>query len=284
MAIYAYYGDYSQHKNEQLMFNDLLTQLKLHWQYSDEWIYLFYNTMWSGEEIDVIAFTQHAIIVIDLKNYSGDLSGAENGEWLMNSSVAVLGGKQINPFVQVRKNKFAVLEYFQSHGLFSNQKLGYISGCIIFNELKSKQIDLSTKVKRWFYVSDIAHSVDTLSHIKSTDINLAQDDMQYLVKSLSLKEHIWDQHKKPRDICYHFNDDALPTVSKHSHSAPSNLKLKYSLEKKVKSELDVHFKGYIIFCITVIVVLAISYQIALNMQESGLGVFYIHSIFFDLKK
>lgn len=284
MTIYAYYGDYSQHKNEQLMFNDLLTQLKLQWQYNDEWIYLFYNTMWSGEEIDVIAFTQHSIIVIDLKNYSGDLSGAENGEWIINSSIPVLGGKQINPFVQVRKNKFAVLEYFQSHGLFSNQNLGFIAGCIIFNELSHKHIDLSAKVKRWFYVSDIAHAADQLANIKSTDINLAEDDMQYLVRHLSLKEHRWDQYKQPRDILYDLGDDVLPTVSPNSHSAPSHIQLKYSLEKKVKSEIAFYLKEYVSFFITLTVVLTIAYLIAANMQKSGLGIFYIHNILFGLIK
>ena len=31
MTIHAYYGDVSHLKNEQKMFEDLLTQLKLHW-------------------------------------------------------------------------------------------------------------------------------------------------------------------------------------------------------------------------------------------------------------
>ncbi|WP_228262368.1 MULTISPECIES: nuclease-related domain-containing protein [Acinetobacter] len=84
MTIHAYYGDISHLKNEQKMFDDLLTQLKLHWGNSEDWIYLFYNTMWSGQEIDVIAFTKEAIVVIDLKNYSGNLVGSENGEWLIN--------------------------------------------------------------------------------------------------------------------------------------------------------------------------------------------------------
>lgn len=112
MTIHAYYGDVSHLKNEQKMFEDLLTQLKLHQGNSEDWIYLFYNTMWSGQEIDVIAFTKEAIVVIDLKNYSSNLVGSENGEWQINGELEVQGGSQINPFVQIRKNRFAFL--FQS--------------------------------------------------------------------------------------------------------------------------------------------------------------------------
>lgn len=61
------------------MFEDLLTQLKLHWGNSEDWIYLFYNTMWSGQEIDVIAFTKEAIVVIDLKTIQAIWLGRKMG-------------------------------------------------------------------------------------------------------------------------------------------------------------------------------------------------------------
>lgn len=236
MTIHAYFGDNSQLNKEKLMFEDLLTQLKLNWQYSEDWVYLFYNTMWSGQEIDVIAFTQNSIVVIDLKNYSGDLSGSENGEWLIDQNVQVLGGSQINPFVQVRKNKFAVLNWFQLNGLFSNQNLGFISGCIIFNELSSKNMELSVGVKKWFFVTDIAHSVDTLSNIRSNGIDLSKDDVVYLVDRLKLREYIWDKNKTPRDIRYTLLEDTNVVQDNSFNHIPA-VELKYSLEKSLIKNL-----------------------------------------------
>lgn len=278
MTIHAYYGDISHLKNEQRMFEDLLTQLKLHWEYSEDWIYLFYNTMWSGQEIDVIAFTKEAIIVIDLKNYSGELHGTENGEWSINNLIQVKGGSQINPFVQIRKNKFAVLNWFKSSGLFSNQNLGFISGCIIFNELSSKQLDLSQVAKKWFFVTDIPNSTDTLSKIQSNGISISDTDIQYLINIMKLKEYSWNKNNQPRDINFVISNDNIASL-KISQNEPSLL-LKYSLNNKLGKQFSEGRIIYILFTTTVVVSLIIAFTIASNMANSGLGGRYILKVMF----
>lgn len=280
MTIHAYYGDYSQHKNEQIMFNDLLCQLKLNWQYSDDWIYVFYNTMWSGQEVDAIAFTRHAIIVIDLKNYSGSLTGAENGEWLIDASTPVLGGSQINPFVQIRKNKFAVLEWFKAQGIFTSQNLGFISGCIIFNELHSRNIELSNNVKKWFYVTDIPHAADALMNISSSGISLAEDDIEYLIGRLKLKRHDWDQTQTPRDIRYPLADEAVASSLSAANQSRPSIALKHSLSRQAERELPSFSSAYLAFFATVGIALFIAFNIASGMQGSGQGPFYILKLFF----
>lgn len=279
MSIYAFYGDHSQLSNERLMFEQLLTQLKLYWQYSDEWIYLCYNSMWNGQEVDVIAFTRHAILVIDLKNYSGVLDGSENGEWTIDHTVRVKGGSQINPFVQIRKNKFAVLEWFKSHGLFSNQNLGFISGCIIFNELQDKKLDLSSQVRKWFTVTDIPHAADHLSQIRSPGIELEQDDILYLIQQRKLKPYQWDQTQSPREIRYllenqlSINDDVRPA------HMPGR-KLKYSLNELIDAELPSTRYLYLAFISTLLFALCVAFYLAMNMYASGRGGFYLHDLLF----
>ena len=276
MTIHAYYGDVSHLKNEQKMFEDLLTQLKLHWGNSEDWIYLFYNTMWSGQEIDVIAFTKEAIVVIDLKNYSGNLVGSENGEWQINGELEVQGGSQINPFVQIRKNRFAVLEWFKSAELFTDQNLGFISGCIILNELSSTQMDLSHSVRKWFYVTDIANSVDTLSRLHTKGISLASDDIVYLVNKLKLKEYSWDQGVAPRErnLIQSDDRDTPSDNSRDQSSAPIKYTLHDQMEKKFKGVLA----PYLFFYGTVIICLAIAFHIANGMKGEGVG--YLFSLIF----
>lgn len=283
MTIHAYYGDYSHLKNEQNMFEDLLTQLKLHWEYSEEWIYLFYNTMWNGQEIDVIAFTQDAIIVIDLKKYSGELFGTENGEWLINNEVPVKGGSQINPFVQIRKNKFAVINSFQSSGLFSNQNLGFISGCIIFDELSNKNLELSQVVQKWFYVTDIPNSVDTLSKIKSNGINISSDDITYLISKMKLKEYSWNKDNKPRDIRFIIsNDNQNHTTTVISHHQPS-LPLKNTLNKVVGKTFHQGKFEYILFILTILISLSVSFMFASKIKNNGLSNFLFEINIFNKK-
>lgn len=59
-------------------------------------------------------------------------------------------------------------------------------------------MDLSHSVRKWFYVTDIANSVDTLSRLHTKGISLASDDILYLVNKLKLKEYSWDQGVAPR--------------------------------------------------------------------------------------
>jgi hypothetical protein len=59
---------------------------------------------------DAILFTPHAAVIIDLKEYKGELalpddSKYENERWLINGTIPVWGGSSINPFCQIGKLK-----------------------------------------------------------------------------------------------------------------------------------------------------------------------------------
>ncbi|WP_162368834.1 nuclease-related domain-containing protein [Acinetobacter cumulans] len=118
------------------MLDSFLNQLQLDWATENKWIYIIYNAIWDGQEIDMVCFTEHAIVVADFKNYTGKLGGKENGPWTMltpsDEMIEVKGGNQLNPFVQIRKNKYVVMEWLNAQQFFSQDNLGFISGAIFF--------------------------------------------------------------------------------------------------------------------------------------------------------
>ncbi len=191
------------HANEQRMLDQLLSQLQEHWGQQHSWIYLIYNAVWNGQEIDLVCITEHAVIVIDLKNYSGALSGQENGEWCMVppvtesssstpvTSIVVKGGGQMNPFVQVRKNRYAVMDWLNQKNLLVHENIGHMAGLIVFTQIQALDLQLSHSVKQWFHVTDLAHIQDHLLHIHSDEINITEAEAQEIVQQLNLKAYSW---------------------------------------------------------------------------------------------
>lgn len=218
--IHCYFGDYSSHKNEVTMLNRFLSQLQLDWNEPEEWIYVIFNAMWNGEEIDVVCFTPHAIIVADLKNYDGHLSGGENGHWEINTGTEIIevkGGGQINPYVQIRKNKFSVINWIKSNRFFSNSQVDHVTAMLIFNELETCKIDVPPKVQRWLQISDIPHSSGDLSKLHNPQIQLDETEVQALIQKIKLQPYTW-QAGKITDI--RFNPFQHHTTSS-SYSNPS---------------------------------------------------------------
>lgn len=195
MTIKCFYGDYSSHENEKKMLDQFLTQLEPRYKNSDEWVYVIYNAMWNGQEVDLVCLTAHSIIVCDLKNYSGSLQGQENGEWLIttqkNETITVKGGGQINPFVQVRKNRYAIMDWLSNEKLLESENIGHMAGLIMFSEITKIDLKLSRSVKQWFHVSDLSHTEFTLNHIHSNEINITPTDADLIVKTLNLQEYNW---------------------------------------------------------------------------------------------
>lgn len=223
--IHCYFGDYSSHKNEVTMLNRFLSQLQLDWNDPEDWIYVIFNAMWNGEEIDVVCFTPHAIIVADLKNYTGKLSGGENGSWEINTGseiIEVKGGGQINPYVQIRKNKFSLINYLKNNNLFSNSQVDHVSAILIFSELESCEIDVPSKVQRWLHISDIPHSSADLNRLHNPQIQINEEEIQALIKNMKLQSYQW-QAGQISDIRFNpfenpFTTNALNSGTSQHHS------------------------------------------------------------------
>lgn len=195
MTIKCFFGDYTSHANEKKMLEQFLSQLQPVWGNSSDWIYVIYNTMWNGQEIDLVCITQNSIIVADFKNYSGALTGQENGEWIIltpsNENLAVKGGGQINPFVQIRKNKYAVMDWLKNNDLLVNDNIGHTSGMIVFTEISQLSMTLSHSVNQWFHVTDLPHVAEKIQTVHSTEINLAETEVETIVQLLNLQPYVW---------------------------------------------------------------------------------------------
>lgn len=194
------YGEKAIRTHENQMLQVFLERLEARWADSTDWIVAVANAMWNGAEIDLVCILPSAIIVADFKSYGGTLTGTENGPWQADG-VIVKGGRKANPYQQLRDNKFSVLDWLQSKALLSGRNLGHISAGVIFSGGIEDQLELPSKVRSWFYPSDLANCAVMLDGLSSPELRIARDEALEIVRRLGVQLIEWASSRpQVRDI------------------------------------------------------------------------------------
>lgn len=164
------------HENEQ--FRKLVEILKEKFNKTDDLNLLFANIYFGGVPLDALFVKRNAIVVIEFKNYTGNLSVAENGVWSLGDGTIVKGGAGKNPFMQIRANKFSVLNELNVWFSRPYVNLGQISGVVVFNQPITITRDyISPRSKSWFHICDMDDIGNKLEDIASQGINYTESDL-----------------------------------------------------------------------------------------------------------
>jgi hypothetical protein len=202
MTFKAFRGSAFNHSHENKAFNDLHDLLQQYWSEQDEPLYLFGNFFVGGKELDALVVKRNAIIVIDFKNYGGEVKFSENNRWTCDG-VPVKGGNSINPYQQLRTNKFALLEYINSDRitLKSDPNLGHIAALTLFQQpIKFDELQVPAKIRSWFHVCDMLHAVRTIDSIASASIDLPNADLETLISTFDVPPYFPDGRPETRTI------------------------------------------------------------------------------------
>lgn len=194
------YGEKASRTHENQMLHVFLDRLEDRWANSTDWIIAIANAMWNGAEIDLVCILPSAIIVADFKSYGGKLTGTENGPWQADG-VIVKGGRKANPYQQLRDNKFSVLDWLQSKALLSGRNLGHISAGVIFLDRIEDQLQLPSKVRSWFYPTDLTSCAAMLDGLASPELRIGKDEALEIVRRLGVQPIEWASSRPQiRDI------------------------------------------------------------------------------------
>jgi hypothetical protein len=195
MSIHVF-GEKADRTHENQMLQAFLLQLEERWADSDDWIFVIANSMWSGAEIDLVCILPSAIIVADFKSYEGVISGTENAAWTADG-IIVKGGRKNNPFQQLRDNKFAVLNWLESKRMLKGRALGHISSSVIFSGSITDNLDLSPKVRSWFYPTDLGNCAKLFDNVASPDLRIEKKEVQEIIDRLGARSMSWES-KRPK--------------------------------------------------------------------------------------
>lgn len=194
MAFKAFRGSVFNHSHENKAFNELHDCLQKHWSKQDEPLYLFGNFFVGGKELDALVVKRNAIIVIDFKNFGGSVQFSENNRWTCDG-VPVKGGNSVNPYQQLRTNKFALLEYIQSDRLplRSQPNLGHIAALTLFQQpIQFDELQVPAKIRSWFHIGDMQHAVRAIDSIASASIDLPNADIESLLSAFDVPPYFPD--------------------------------------------------------------------------------------------
>jgi hypothetical protein len=191
MALQIYkVSDYeTTHEREQ--FDKLSDILKQEFDKCDDVHLLICNPSFDNRDIDAIFVKRDGIVVIELKNYGGNLAVAENGDWKCNGETVKGGTNGKNPYMQVRLNKTGVCGTLNLWFPKPYVNLSHVSGVVLFN--KPIQITaslLSPQVNTWFHVTDMNGIAQKLRNITSRSINYTNQDLQDLILKLNLYDSL----------------------------------------------------------------------------------------------
>ena len=178
------------------MLDSFIEAVRPRWERSEDSLVLISNAYWNQAEIDLVCILKSALVVIDFKAYSGSISVSENGPW-RKGSVAIAGGAKQNPLIQIKHNKFAVMDWLRSRDLLKHCNLGHISGAVVFDgsiEVKNEG-ELPPQVSKWFSVVSMDTVGPFLNALASPGISIDNAEADRIVKSLSVPEYLWSPHQ-----------------------------------------------------------------------------------------
>ena len=208
MGFKAFRGSAFNHSHENQAFNTLYDKLQAEWQDRDEELYLFGNFFVAGKEFDALIVKNNAMIVIDFKNFGGDVTFSENGPWKCDD-IIVKGGNSRNPFLQLRNNKFALLDYVKSGHieLLSRPNLGHIAGLVIFHQpIQFDESQVPQQIKSWFHICDLDKALRTIDSIASAEIDLSNRDLALIVEAFDAPEYFPDGKPVTKKISLNEDD------------------------------------------------------------------------------
>lgn len=131
-----------------------------------------------GLQIDCLLITNDQIILIDFKNYSGDLELPEAesfayGFWLINGEVAVRGGSSINPYKQLGKQRAKLAKVLEKTMRDFDKKTVFTLVCF------HGQININGEVPRHIIGFDVVDSTTVFNKIVDI-IDVENGNHQYL--------------------------------------------------------------------------------------------------------
>jgi DEAD/DEAH box helicase domain-containing protein len=175
------------HEREQ--FEHLSEILKAKFDKHEDVHLLISNPSFENRDIDAVFIKRDGITVIELKNYGGKLSIAENGDWKSNGITVKGGSNGKNPYMQVKLNKTGLCSVFNTWFYKPYVNLSHVSAVVLFNQtIEIESSSFSQNVSTWFHVTDMNGIANKLHNITSQSINYSNKDLLDLIDKLNLTE------------------------------------------------------------------------------------------------
>lgn len=233
MSLITYEFNRADNAGEISQFRATLPILQEHYQGRNELVlYLSGKLNINGVDVDGLIIKEDAIVLVEFKNYAGNIKAQVNGDWFHDSE-RINGGAPKNDgtsktvFEQLKINRRALRDGL-AHFTKNENACNNIQALVVFSSIKTLQLDEEFKwgANAWVNVTDIEHIGDELDTIKaktrsSQPIVIGPEDIFEFIRLKGLDERYIltkysDTNVMPADLFHedepHNGDDFSPNV------------------------------------------------------------------------
>ena len=233
MSLITYEFNRADNAGEISQFRATLPILQEHYQGRNELVlYLSGKLNINGVDVDGLIFKEDAIVLVEFKNYAGNIKAQANGDWFHDSERINGGSKKKDGssktvFEQLKINRRALREGL-AHFTKNENACNNIQALVVFSSIETLQMDEEFKwgANAWVNVTDVEHMGEELDTIKAKtrsgqSIVISPEDIFEFIRLKGLDEHYIltrysDTNVMPADLYHeeepHNGDDFSPNV------------------------------------------------------------------------
>ena len=233
MSLITYEFNRADNAGEISQFRSTLPILQEHYQGRNELVlYLSGKLNINGVDVDGLIFKEDAIVLVEFKNYAGNIKAQANGDWFHDSERINGGSKKKDGssktvFEQLKINRRALRDGL-AHFTKNENACNNIQALVVFSSIETLQMDEEFKwgANAWVNVTDVEHMGEELDTIKAKtrsgqSIVISPEDIFEFIRLKGLDERYIltrysDTNVMPADLYHedepHNGDDFSPNV------------------------------------------------------------------------
>ena len=233
MSLITYEFNRADNAGEISQFRATLPILQEHYQGRNELVlYLSGKLNINGVDVDGLIFKEDAIVLVEFKNYAGNIKAQANGDWFHDSERINGGSKKKDGssktvFEQLKINRRALRDGL-AHFTKNENACNNIQALVVFSSIETLQMDEEFKwgANAWVNVTDIEHMGEELDTIKAKNrsgqsIVISPEDIFEFIRLKGLDERYIltrysDTNVMPADLYHeeepHNGNDFSPNV------------------------------------------------------------------------
>lgn len=170
---------------EREQFRILCQLLKERYSQSEDYAAIIgnYNI---GCELDALFIKKDAIMVLEFKNYGGQLVANENGDWTCDGK-KVKGGSRSTVLQQARTNHSIVKKELKLQGIPANN-VKDLPLLVVFNQPLQIENHLTATTQSWLHITDNNHFLEKIEDITCPKTDITLDLFQLIIERLYLEQ------------------------------------------------------------------------------------------------
>ena len=233
MSLITYEFNRADNAGEISQFRATLPILLEHYQGRNELVlYSSGKLNINGADVDGLIIKEDAIVLVEFKNYAGNIKAQANGDWFHNSERINGGAKKKDGssktvFEQLKINRRALRDGL-AHFTKNENACNNIQTLVVFSSIETLQLDEEFKwgANAWVNVTDIEHIGEELDTIRAKtrsgqSIVISPEDIFEFIRLKGLDERYIltkysDTNVLPADLFHkdepHNGDDFSPNV------------------------------------------------------------------------